>query len=143
LWPESFSVFFIIKYLSIVTTARQNGYLPHQLKTIKAKYEDAAKSKYVVGLMDKAIAKVNQIQKPVSLTFHSALMKLNTEPSIHEDVSYHNQVSVHMAKQFQWRRFLRNRPIRNNNCMWWPCLLTDRDEMSNRYNGQIFNNKKD
>ena len=43
----------------------------------------------------------------VSLTFHSA--------SIHVDVSY--QVSVHIAKQFQRRRFFRNRPIRNKNCM--------------------------
>jgi Zn-finger protein len=36
-----------------------------------------------------------------------------------------------MTKQFQRRRFFRNWPIRNKNCMWWPCLLTDRDEMSN------------
>jgi hypothetical protein len=67
----------------------------------------------------------------VSLTFHSALKKLNTETSIH--ASY--QVSVHMAMQFQRRRFFRNRPIRNKNCMWWPCLLTDRDEMSNLHRG--------
>ena len=26
--------------------------------------------------------------------------------------------------------FFRNQPIRNKNCLWWPCLLTDRDEMS-------------
>jgi hypothetical protein len=44
-------------------------------------------------------------------------------------------LSVHMAKQFQRRRFFRNRPIRNKNCMWWPCLLTDQDEMSNLHRG--------
>ena len=71
--------------------------------------------------------------EPVSFTFHSALRKLNTEPSIHVDASY--QVSVHMTKQFQRRTFFRNRPIRNKNCMWWPCLLTDRDEMSNLHRG--------
>jgi hypothetical protein len=29
----------------------------------------------------------------------------------------------------------RNRPIRNKNCLWWPCLLMERDEMSNLYRG--------
>ena len=45
------------------------------------------------------------------------------------------QVLVHLTKRFQWRRFFRNRPIRNKNCLWWPCLLTYRDEMSNLYTG--------
>ena len=31
--------------------------------------------------------------------------------------------------------FLENEPIRNKNCLWWPCLLMDRDEMSNLYRG--------
>ena len=31
--------------------------------------------------------------------------------------------------------FYRNELIRNKNCLWWPCLLTDRDEMSNLYRG--------
>ena len=43
-----------------------------------------------------------QWAEPVSLAFHSALRKLNTEPSI---CSSH-QISVHLAKQFQRRRFL-------------------------------------
>jgi hypothetical protein len=45
------------------------------------------------------------------------------------------QVSVHLTKRFQRRRFFRNRPIRNKNCLWWPCLLTDRDKMCNLYRG--------
>ena len=28
---------------------------------------------------------------------------------------------------------LKNQPIRNKNRLWWPCLLTDRDEMNNLY----------
>ena len=29
----------------------------------------------------------------------------------------------------------KNRPIRNKNCLWRPCLLMDRDEISNLYRG--------
>jgi hypothetical protein len=46
-----------------------------------------------------------------------------------------HQASVHLAKQFQRRRFFRNQSIRNKNCLWWPCLLTDWDEMSSLYRG--------
>jgi hypothetical protein len=74
-----------------------------------------------------------QWAEPVSLTFHSALRKLNTQPSIHVDASY--QVSLHLARQFQRRNFYRYQPIRNKNCLWWPCLLIDRDEMSNLHRG--------
>ena len=30
---------------------------------------------------------------------------------------------------------LKNQPIRNKNRLWWPCLLTDLDGMSNLYRG--------
>ena len=32
-------------------------------------------------------------------------------------------------------KILKNRPFRNKNCLWWPCLLMDRDEMSTVYRG--------
>ena len=32
-------------------------------------------------------------------------------------------------------KIFKNQPIRNKNCLWWPCLLMDRDEMSILYRG--------
>jgi hypothetical protein len=32
-------------------------------------------------------------------------------------------------------KIFRNPPIRNKNGLWWPCLITNRDEMSNFYRG--------
>ena len=58
------------------------------------------------------------------------MSNLSRGPSI--DASY--QVLVHLAKRFQ-RRFFRNQPIRNKNCLWWPCLLMNRAEMINLYRG--------
>jgi hypothetical protein len=48
------------------------------------------------------------------------------------DASY--QVSVHLAQRFREKNF-KNQPIKNKSLLWWPCLLTDRDEMSNLYRG--------
>ena len=53
-------------------------------------------------------------------------------PSI--DASY--QVSIHLAKRFLRRRFKKIGQSETRiakNCLWWPCLLMDRDEMSNLY----------
>jgi hypothetical protein len=41
------------------------------------------------------------------------------------------RIACNLARHFQRRRLFRYRPIRNKNCLWWPCLLTDRDEMNN------------
>ena len=63
--------------------------------------------------------------------FVNKMSNLYRGPSI--DASY--KVSVHLAKQFQGRRFFKNRPIRNKNCLWRPCLLMDREKMSIHFRG--------
>jgi hypothetical protein len=60
---------------------------------------------------------------PCLLTDRNEMSNLNRGPAI--DASY--QVSVHMAKRFQRRRFKKNRPIRNKNYLRQPCLLTNRN----------------
>ena len=73
----------------------------------------------------------NCLWRPCCLTNRDEKSNLHRGPSI--DASY--QVSVHLVKWFQRRRFIRNQPIRNKNCLWRPCLLMDGDEMSNLYRG--------
>ena len=64
------------------------------------------------------------------LTFHSVLRKpYYTYTELSKGASY--QIFFHLASEFQTRRILRNYPIRNKNCLWWPCFLTDQDKMSN------------
>jgi hypothetical protein len=45
------------------------------------------------------------------------------------------QDSVHLVKRFQRGRFFRNQQIESKNFLWWPRLLMDQDETSNRYSG--------
>ena len=40
---------------------------------------------------------------------------------------------------FRGEFFLKNQPIRNKNCLWRPCLLSNRDEMSILYRGHSKN----
>ena len=44
---------------------------------------------------------------------------------------------IHVDSSYQAvsEKNFRNRPIRNKNRLWRPCLLTDRDEISNLYKG--------
>ena len=68
----------------------------------------------------------NGLWRPCLLVDRDEMSNLYRGPSI--DASY--QVSVHLAKRFQRRRFFLYRPIRNKNCLWRPCLSMDRDKMS-------------
>ena len=49
------------------------------------------------------------------------------------DATY--QASVHLAKRFQRRRFLEIDQSETRICLWWLCLLMDRNEMSNLHRG--------
>ena len=73
----------------------------------------------------------NCLWLPCLLTDRDKKSNVYRESSI--DASY--QDSVHLAMWFQRRRYFRNQPIRNKNCLWRPCLLTDRDKMSILHRG--------
>ena len=80
---------------------------------------------------NRPIRNKNCLWRPSLLTNRDEMGILYRGHSIHAFY----QVSVHSRKRFQRRRFLRNQPIRNKNGLWRPCLLPDRDEMSNLYRG--------
>jgi hypothetical protein len=82
---------------------------------------------------NQSIRNKNSLWWPCLLINRDERSNLYREPS--KDAPY--QVSIHLAKRFQRRRFFRNQPIMNG--LWWPCLLTDRDEMSNLYRGPAIN----
>ena len=91
------------------------------------RFQRKSKKKY------RSIRKKNCLWWPCLLTDQDEMSNLYRGPSI--DASY--QVSVHSAKWLQRRRLNKNQPIRNKNCLWGPCLLTDQDEMSNLYRGPV------
>ena len=44
-------------------------------------------------------------------------------------------MSILYRGRFRGEDLFGNQPIRNKNCLWWPCLLTDRYKMCNFYRG--------
>jgi hypothetical protein len=80
---------------------------------------------------NRPIRNKNCLWRPCLLTDRNEMSNLYKGSS--QEASY--QVSIHLAMWFQRRRIFLNQPIRNKNCLWRSCLLTDRDEMSNLYRG--------
>ena len=80
-------------------------------------------------MRNQPIRNKNCLWWPCLLTDRKYMSNLYRGPS--KDASY--QISIHLAKRLQRWRFFRNQPTRNKNCLWQPCLVTDRDEMSNPY----------
>jgi hypothetical protein len=66
------------------------------------------------------------------LTFHILIFSSETHQSNELKVSRKHLWKV-LSKEY--KVFFRNEPIRNKNCLWRPCLLTDQDEISNLYRG--------
>ena len=79
-------------------------------------------------VFNQSIKNKNCLWQPCLLMDQDKISILYRGPSI--DASY--KVSVLLDKRFQ-RIFFRTRPIRKKNCLWRPCLYTDRDEMRNLY----------
>jgi hypothetical protein len=76
-------------------------------------------------LRNQPIRNKNGLWRPCLLMDWDEMSNLYRKPP--KNASY--QALIHLAMRFQ-RRFFRNQPIRNKNGLWWPCLLTNRDEMS-------------
>ena len=71
----------------------------------------------------------NGLWWPCWLMDRNEMSNLYRKPS--KDAAYED--TVHLAKRFQMKIIFRNPPIRNKNCLWRPCLLTDQNEMRNFY----------
>ena len=80
---------------------------------------------------NRSIRNKNGLWRPSLLANRDEMSNLYRRSSIHAFY----RISVHLWKRFQRRRCFRNQPIRNKNGLWRPCLITDRDEMSNLYRG--------
>jgi hypothetical protein len=83
------------------------------------------------NLKNQPIRNKSRLWQSCLLMDRDEMSNLYREPSI--DASY--KVSGSFGQAVSGEKIFKNRPIRNKNCLWRPCLLMDRDEMSNIYRG--------
>ena len=84
-----------------------------------------------ICIRDRLTRNKNWLSRPCLLTDRTKMNTVYRGPFIY--ASY--QISVHLAKRFQRRLFIRNQPIRNKNCLYRPCLWTNQDEIGNLHGG--------
>jgi hypothetical protein len=94
-------------------------------------YKDYSFRPYQLTNKNMPIRNKNCLWRPCLLMDQNDISNRNRGLSI--DAFY--QVSVHLAKQFSEEKIKKNRPIRNKNCLWRPCLLMDQNDISNRNRG--------
>jgi len=102
-WPEIINVYW--------QNRAQNGYLISQQSS--AKYEDTTKTKYMTGLVDKAIAKVNQNELDWNDIFFNTPYSVSKNNRLFSDCTFLLDVCINFIKTlFQ---ILRNDVIDNIN----------------------------
>jgi hypothetical protein len=68
------------------------------------------------------------------ITFHILIFSSET-PQPNELKRGRKHLCGSFGQAVSEEKILKNRPIRNINCLWQPCLLMDRDKMSKLYKG--------
>ena len=89
-----------------------------------------AVSEEKIFFRNQPIRNKNGLWRPCLLTDRDEISNLYRGPSI--DASYQGFGSFGQAVS---EKILKNRPIRNKNCLWQPCLSMDQEKMSNLYKG--------
>ena len=109
----------------------------HRWPSIDAFYQDSVH--LANRFQRRRILKISQWETRITWGGH-AWKWIRTKWAIYKEnlpynVDAYYQVYDHLAKRFQRRRLFWNEPIRYKNCLGWPCLLMDPDEMSKHYRG--------
>jgi hypothetical protein len=65
------------------------------------------------------------------LTFHILIFSSQTPQPNELKLGSFGSIGQAVSEE----KIFKNRPIRSKNRLWWPCLLMDRDKMSNLYKG--------